>query len=234
MTATAVPARTAPADLRTAQRWLAALVLPIGPAAIALLRYVLPYDTVDDPVTVAQRVAADPGAQSLVLWLGFVGALTLVPGVLAVARLTRRAAPRTTAAALLLIVPAYLLLAWLTAGDVLLLAGVDAGLDPAVVATVWSAMHPTAGLSTVVFVVGHVLGTVVLGVALWRADVVPRWAAVATAISQPLHFVAAVVVVSHPLDLAAWGLNAVAFAVVAFAVVRCPDDEWDLPPQRRA
>lgn len=49
---------------------------------------------------------------------------------------------------------------------------------------------------------------------MWQAGV-PRWAAAATAISQPLHFVAAVIVGSHELDFAAWSLNAVGFAVFA-------------------
>jgi hypothetical protein len=51
-----------------------------------------------------------------------------------------------------------------------------------------------------------------------------------TVAAQPLHFIAAVIVASHTLDLLAWGMNAVAFGVVAVAVLQTPDDEWDLPP----
>ncbi len=40
-----------------------------GPLAIAVLRGVLPYDTTDDTATVIAKVAANPGAQSAVLWL---------------------------------------------------------------------------------------------------------------------------------------------------------------------
>jgi hypothetical protein len=80
-----------------------------------------------------------------------------------------------------------------------------------------------------VFVLGHVIGTVLLGLALLRSRTVPGWAAIVTAVAQPLHFVALVIVGSRELDFAAWTLNAVAFAVVAFAIVRTPDDEWDLP-----
>jgi hypothetical protein len=43
--------------------------------------------------------------------------------------------------------------------------------------------------------------------------------------------VAAVIVVSHPLDLVAWGMQAVGFAAAAVAVARVRDDEWDLAPQ---
>jgi hypothetical protein len=63
-------------------------------------------------------------------------------------------------------------------------------------------------------------------VVLWRVQGFPRWAALAVAISQPLHFVAAVVVGSHGLDLVAWGLNAVGFAVVAITILRMSDEQW--------
>ena len=44
--------------------------------------------------------------------------------------------------------------------------------------------------------------------------------------SQPLHFVAAVILGSHWLDLFAWGLNAAGFAAVAVVVLRMSDEEW--------
>jgi hypothetical protein len=219
-------------DLRRASRWLAVLVLPIGPAAVAILRYVLPYGNLDNSASVAAKVVADPGTQSLVVWLGFVGTLTLVPAVLWVARLTRRRAPLLTAAATLLLVPAYLVLAWIAASDLLLWVGARNGLDATTLATLYDHGHPASTIAEVIFVIGHVVGTVLLGVAMWRSRTVPRWAAVVTVVAQPLHFVAAVVVPNHTLDLVAWGLNAVGFAAVALAVARMSDDDWDLPPIR--
>ena len=233
MTGAQAPARvpvTGRRDTRRAARWLAALLIPIGPAAVAVLRYVLPYATVDDPAAMARNVIADPGAQSLVLWLGFVAVLTLVPGVLWVGRLTRHRAPLLTAAALLLLVPGYVALAVLLSADVLLWTGAAAGAEPALLARMAETGHPTAAIAAGVFVLGHVLGTVLLGVAMWRSGRVPRWAAIATTLSQPLHFVAAVILVSPSLDLAAWGLNAAGFAAASLAILRLPDDEWDLPP----
>ena len=120
--------RSPPTDSRRRTRWLAALLIPIGPAAVAVLRFVLPYSTVDDGATIVNKVAAHPEAQSLVLWLGFLAVLTLVPGALWVGRLTRRRAARLTAAALLLLVPGYLSLGWLIGRDLLLWGGVQAGI----------------------------------------------------------------------------------------------------------
>jgi hypothetical protein len=180
-------------------KWL----LPIGPLAIAVLRLILPYDTTDDAATIVQKAAAAPGTMNWVIWLGFVGMLTMAPAVIWIATRTRDQAPKTTTAAVILLVPAYLSLGLLVAEDAAALNG-------------HTISHPALDAATGVFVAGHVIGTVLLGAALWQAGF-PRWAAIATAISQPLHFVAAVIVVSHELDFVAWALNAAGFAAIALS-----------------
>jgi hypothetical protein len=152
--------------------------------------------------------------------------LTLVPAVLWVARLTRHLAPRTTAAALLLLIPGYLSLGLLVSSDAGLLLGVREHLDPAVLARLYDGPHPTTAIAGALFVVGHVAGTVLLGIALWRSRAVPRWAAVLTTLAQPLHVVAALVLANHPLDLVAWGMNALGFAAAAVTVLRQSPDQW--------
>lgn len=196
------------------------MLLPVGPAAVAVLRYVLPYETVDDSSTMVRKAIAEPGRASLVLWLGLVAVLTLVPAAYAVARMTRSLAPKLTAVAMVLLVPGYLALGWLAAGDQLLWLGPEAGLAASEVTRLYDAAHPTTEIAEVVFVLGHVVGTILLGIALWRSQVVPRWAAVAVIVSQPIHIVAAVVVPNHTLDLIGWGLQAVGFAAVGLAILR--------------
>lgn len=219
-------------DTRRASRWLAALLLPIGPAAVALLRYFLPYDTVDDPATIVGDVIAEPGRTSFVLWMALVATLTLVPAAYFVGRLTRRRAPRLTAAALVLLVPGYLVLPWLASSDYFVWAGGEAGVDAGAITRMYETIHPSVDVAGGVFVLGHVIGTVLLGVALWRSRMVGRWAALCTIVSQPIHFVAAVIVVSRTLDLVGWGLQAVGFAAVGWAILRLHNDDWDLPPVR--
>lgn len=221
---------TTRADVRPVSRWFAALILPIGPAAIALLRYFLPYDTVDDPATITTKIVGNLDRGSLVLWLGFIGILTLVPGVYAVGRVTRRRAPWLTAIALLLVVPGYLALPWMASSDIFIWSAGTAGLDPAAITRAAEATHGSMDVAGVTFVLGHVIGTILLGIAMWRSNVVPRWAAVATAISQPIHFIAAVVLVSHTLDLVGWGLQAAGFAAVGWAILRMRDDDWEPLP----
>jgi hypothetical protein len=228
MTTTAARTTTV-ADTRTFSRWTAAIILPIGPAAVALLRFVLPYDTVDDAKTMAAKVIAEPGRGSAVLWLGLIAILTLVPGAYAAGKLARRRAPKLTLVALALLIPGYLSLAWLGAEDQLLWSGAHAGVDAATTTRIAEAVHPTTSIAGLLFVMGHVLGTILLGVALWRSKVIARWAAAAVIVSQPIHVVAAVIVTSHPLDLFGWGLQAVGFAAVGWAILQLRNDAWDLP-----
>jgi hypothetical protein len=223
---TALDVSTAPTEVRWRGRTLAAVLLPVGPAAVAVLRFVLPYDLTADSKQIVREVAAHQSAQSAAIWLGFVASLTLLPAVLAAGKVARSASPRLTAAALALLVPAYLSIGWLVASDAAVLFSVRHGLSLDDAADSYDALHPVVMVAGAVFVLGHVVGTVLLGCALWRGSAVPRAAALAVLVSQPLHFVAAVVVGSHWLDLFAWGLNAVGFAAVAMVVLRMTDREW--------
>ncbi len=218
-------------DLRHASRVLAAVILPIGPLAVAVLRFILPYTTADDSSDAVRLVAAHQTAQSAVVWLGFIACLALVPGVIFAGRVVGRAAPRLAAVATILLVLGYISLAWLTVGDAFLLFGVRQDLPENVLTAMYDGVHPAATVAAVLFVLGHVLGTILLGVGMLRGRVVPLWAAIATIVSQPIHFVAAVIVPSHPLDLLGWGLNALGFAALSFAILRLSDDEWAPPPR---
>jgi hypothetical protein len=225
-TTTTVPTSAPVADLRRSSRLLAAILIPVGPAAVAVLRLVMPYDTTDGGTEIVRSVAAHQGRANAIVWLGLVALLTLVPGVIWVGRIVGRTAPRLTAAALLLLVPAYEMLALLVASDAIALYGVQHGLPARTVADMYTSVHPIMIVGAVFFVLGHVLGTVLLGIAMLRGGAVPRWAAIATLVAQPLHFVAAIVVANHPLDFLAWGLNAVGFAAVSIVILRTADDDW--------
>lgn len=198
-------------------RRAALLLLPIGPFCIGALRYLLPYYTADDNVAIVQAVNDHPGRESAVLWLGLIGVLTLVPGLLAAAAILPPS--RLKAWALGLAVPGYLCLGVLLAEDSLLWSGAHSGANPQQIALLLDSLHPSMDVGVGVFVVGHVLGTVLFGIALLRSRRVPAWAAWALAVSQPLHFTAAVIVGSPTLDLIGWSLTGVALAVVARALL---------------
>lgn len=126
MTTTLAPAQVRSARMAT---WGVALLLPVGPAAIAVLRLILPYYTVSDSTDIVTAVQAHPGQQTAVIWLAYVGILTLVPGLFAAARVCRDAVPRLTTWALALAVPGYLSLGMFVGTDQLLWSASDAGLS---------------------------------------------------------------------------------------------------------
>lgn len=145
------------------------------------------------------------------------------------ARLPRRTRPGTLA--LVVAGAGYLSLFGWAGSDGVTLAALQGGLDQATVARVLDLYlaHPATSLSLGVFVLGHVVGTALLGLALWRARVLPSWAGLLLAVSQPLHLVS-VLIGSRPPDVLAWGSTAFAFAVASLALVRMSDDAYDLPP----
>ena len=219
MTAVVAPA---PTRSFSPALWTVAALLPLGPAAIALLRLVLPYYTADDTVATLAAVEAHPGRQSAVIWLAYLGVLTLVPGLFAAARICRDAAPRMTTWALALSVPGYLSLGIFVGYDQLLWSVAETELSTPDALAVLDAAHPAVDVSLGVFILGHVIGTVLLGLALLRSGRVPAWSGWAIAVSQPLHFVATVILGSPQVDFVAWALTAVGMAMVARALLKEP------------
>ncbi|MDX6234871.1 MAG: hypothetical protein QOH68_4003, partial [Nocardioidaceae bacterium] len=141
-------------------------------------------------------------------------------GVLATAQLTRRAAPLLTWWAMALLVPAYLMLGGIVGGDALAWSAHDAGLGLSEAGQLFDHQHPAVIVATVIFVIGHVVGTVLLGLALLRSRRVPAAFGWALTISQPLHFVAFVIVGVQPLDVVAWCLTVVGMGAAAVSLVR--------------
>jgi hypothetical protein len=179
-------------------------------------------------------IAADRGAQGVVVTLGFMALLVFVPSVLALSRLAARRAPLVALAAVLLAVPGFTGVAALTAVDASL-AAMDAGLSEADATRLVEAMNalPAVARLTGVFVAGHILGLIFLAVALWKAGIVPGWAALALGVSQPLHLATVITGAPHAVDGGAWALTALGFVMAALAVLRMSDDEFDVVPHQR-
>ena len=231
---TQAPSARRTRDARRFRRLAAAALLPIPAACIAATRPLLPPGVFDDTSTILDDIAAHPGASRAAVWLGTLAMLTMVPALLAAVRLARRRRPVLATAAAAVNLAAYLGagLGFTAFDGVLLTAGVS-GADHGVLVPVLDA-YTSGGvysLSAGLFVLGHVVGMVLLGLALWRS--VPRWASIAITVSQPLHFVCFVILQNFWLDAAAWSLAAVGLAACAVVVARTPDDEWDLPPLHR-
>lgn len=226
----------APGQLDRRTRIALAVAMPLGPACVAALHAVMPTFTASTATETAAAIVASPARQSAMVWLDYGALLMLIPGVLAVAWLTRRTAPRLTWWAVAVLAPAYLSLPALVAEDAKLWDAQDAGFSVQAIARLYDHQHPALVAATAVFIAGHVLGTVLLGLALLRSRQVAAPFGWALTASQPLHFLAFVVLGVQPLDVFAWGLAAVGMAAAAVAVLRARPvvDEVSVPQRAAA
>jgi hypothetical protein len=216
-------------DSRTFQRRVSAAVLLVPATSIGLARLFQVDDT--DTRKALDLVATDPGRQFTFALLGYIGILTIVPAFLAAARLARRRRPRLAIIALGVNLLAYLGSWAIGAVDNLYLVGGKLPVEQrdtaaVVIDKMWA--EGLAGISTGVFVLGHVFGAILMAFALRGSIPTIGW--VAMLLTTPAHVVAFVVLQMPVLDMAAWMLMALGFGYCAVAILRTTDEEWDLPP----
>jgi len=216
-------------DVRSFQRYAAAIILPIPPTCVAIGRLFQTDDS--DTRRTLDLIAANPDRQFTFALLGFIGILTVVPAFLAAAGLSRRRRPVLTTIALTVNLAGYLGAFAMAAIDNLYLIGALLPADQRDVAAImidkmWSSGIP--GVSTNLFVLGHVLGAILMGLALRGSIATIGW--LAMLLTTPMHVLAFVVLQMPALDLAAWLLMTLAFVCCAVKIIKTPNDDWDLPP----
>jgi len=224
MTVGSAPTATAARPPRpgTIRRVGLAAVVVLGPLSITILSANPTYQSADDVTTIAAKVAQHQTAQTVSLWLALIAAVTLVPGVIAIGLLAARNAPRLGTWGMALAVTGFSFVLALTVTDFTALAGAQSGVGLDATTRLLEELNagPPLTLAVIAFVAGHVIGVILLGVALLKGRAIPPWAAWALIISAPLHIVFAVVVTSDALDAAAWALTTVGFAAAAAAITR--------------
>jgi hypothetical protein len=228
-TSTAIAAR---GDARTVWRVLLAITAPIAAGFVAIFRFLLPYNTPDDPEVIFEKLLANPGFEHAAIWLGPLLAPTAVAGVVAVAWVSRRQAPLlTTIGTVLAILGFTALVAGGSLPDLVVHATSNGLIDHELGYQMAAAAQesPQAAVLGGVFVLGHLVGTVLLGIAFWRSHQVHWSFAAALTISQPIHLVSAMTG-NHPLDLVGWGLTAIGFGAAGWKLLHTPNDEFDLAP----
>jgi hypothetical protein len=216
-------------DVRSFQRYAAAIILPIPSTCVAIGRLFQTDDS--DTRRTLDLIAANPDRQFTFALLGFIGLLTVVPAFLAAAGLSRRRRPVLTTIALSVNLLGYLGAFAMAAIDNLYLIGALLPADQRDVAAIvidkmWSSGIP--GVSTNLFVLGHILGAILMGLALRGSIATVGW--LAMLLTTPMHVVAFVVLQMPALDMAAWLLMTLAFVCCAVKIIKTPNDDWDLPP----
>jgi hypothetical protein len=228
--AVGVPSR----DARTVWRTLLAIAGPPLALYVAVARFLLPYDMSDAPEVIFDKLVTHPGFGMITSWIGVILAPTCVAGVVAVGWLTRRRVPILTTIGLILAVIGFICLALGSTfgelGTTLVASHPEFDREAAYALGAGLELGPVSNMTGTLFVFGHLIGTVILGLALWRSHTVPSWAVLLLAVSQPIHL-ASVMLGNRPLDLVGWGGTAVGFAAAGWALLRMNNDEFDLPPE---
>jgi hypothetical protein len=107
----------------------------------------------------------------------------------------------------------------------------QSGANPTQLAALWDQVNANTVVSllSTIFVIGHELGTLLLGIGLMRAPAVPLWVAAAVVLGMLLHPVGFGLGI-RPLDILAFALLVAGCVAAARAVLTTPNNVWDLPP----
>lgn len=176
-------------------------------------------------------VAANAGAWEASLVLAVVAIVLLIPATLGLMRVSQMGST-----ILALIGGSLALVGWVAfmgeqALGAVTLAMAQATNDRAVMVALNDQLANSNTLTViqVVFILGHVVGITVLGIALARSRVAPIWIGIVLAVSGPLHFVANAIG-SRPLDLGAFFLLVLGYGATGVIVLRLADQQWDVAP----
>ena len=213
-----------------------AVCLILGPFGVTVIRAVMPYWTDDTTAEMVAGMAASPGRAAVMSWLSVVVTPFLFLSALAMGFVARRRAPLIATWGVAVLFGAYSLGSGAGAPDILVEALVKRGDDQASIAADAALLMDAPAMLTgaMTFVIGHLVGMVLVAIAVVRARVVAWWVGALIAVAQPIHVVSAVVVPNRLLDVVlGWGATTLGYAIVALAVLRTSDDEWDLPPVKR-
>jgi hypothetical protein len=163
------------------------------------------------------------------MWLGLPFLVGLIPAVIAVAWVTRRRTlVLTTVGAVWTLLGCLSVFPLGVPDDLLAYLAVREGLDVATIAALdaaWWVLPPVGG-AALLFISGIVVGLPLLGLAVWRSRVAPRWMAIALIVGGVTHpFLPNHVIAGIGLLIVAAG-----FAGATVALLRMRNDEFDLPP----
>lgn len=171
-------------DVRTVSRWFGAASLVVAGVALTVGTFLEAQGDDDSARVALEKVAAHQGDQRALIVVDIVAALML-PAMLYLMRLTRRAAPRLAVAGGVLAFTGWL--AGLLGIGSLDLVSYHAARSPdrAGAVQLLTAVRDDATFTVllIVFLVAHVVGMLLLGAALWRSRVAPRWAAALVAVT---------------------------------------------------
>jgi hypothetical protein len=209
------------------QRIAFAACIFLGPLAVAVAIATAPSIGASGGSAVIAAFGQFPKRAQLELTLGVPAVILLPLAFLGLARLAMRGSPwlATVGGGLALV-------GWAT-GPAFVVQDTMANLmaqmgGGAQLATLWERVNndPVYNAILLVYIVGHVVGTLLLGLALGRARVIPIWAAAAIVLYGPLQVIAFPTGQRAIADVA-YGLLVIGCAVAAYATLTRRDQRLD-------
>ncbi len=179
---------------------------------------------------VLTNLASHASALEASLMLGLVAIALLIPATLGLMRVAQQGSPK-----LALIGGGLTLLGWVAFMGMQALGAVILVMAGSHDRAAMTNLYDQIGNSNVInviqmgFILGHVAGIAVLGVAVARSGVTPIWIGIALAVSGPLHFVAHGIDI-RALDLAAFALLALGYAAGGVILLRMKSDSSENVP----
>ena len=150
----------------------------------------------------------------------FTGAFLAAPATLAMMRILDARSPRLATIGGAMHLPGWIAIVGVVMGDVIAVQMVAGGTPAPDIAQLYRRILSSAPVIALnIIATLHVIGGPLLGIALWRTRVVPRWAAVAATFAQPIHFVSNILGLFW-IDVMTWIALAAAFGAVARVVLR--------------
>ena len=213
---------------RTIGRTIAGASLIAAPLALIAAMAIAPWfvaDTGDLLATLAGNESALLAADLLVV----VAVALLIPASLGVLRVLRDRTPRLAPVAVWMFLVGWLFVLGPVMLDRVELQLAKSGMPRDAAVALVQRLEADAAISFIfgVFIIGHTLGAILLGVALARARFVPSWAAASIVAAAVLHPIARVALGSQWLDVVAFALLALGLAVAGVRVLRMSDDDWE-------
>lgn len=220
-----------PLDLRTLRRSAFAISIVLGPLAVGVVRATVPLASSPGGKGAIAAVAANLDMARVSLTAGVIATLFLPFAIVGLTRLVVRRAPVLALLGGSLALVGWAMVPMLVTSDAMTYEMARLGANQAQFAALWEQLNGNFAVNMLftVFVVGHELGTLLLGIGLARARVVPLWAAAAVVIGIVLHPISFVVGM-RIVDIVAYALITAGCVAAARTVLITPNDAWDLPP----
>jgi hypothetical protein len=225
---------SAPRDFRTLRRLATAISIVLGPLAVGVIRATVPLASSSGSQALIAAFAADLDLARVELAAGVIATLFLPFAIVGLTRLVGRRAPLLAMLGGTLALVGWAMVPALVTNDAIAYEMARTGANQVQFAALLDSLNGNFAFNLLfsVFLVGHELGTLLLGIGLWRARVVPLWAAAAVMIGIVLH-PASFILGSRLLDILAYALVTAGCVAAARTVLTIPNDAWELPPWSR-